>query len=186
MRPNCHFDVANTIKSALTMREIAVFYGFSINKGGYICCPFHTEKTASCRLYEHSFYCFGCGKGGDVIKFVQEYFGLTFAQAIVKIGIDFGLNVPSSLPREQLHHNAIAKQERQSKKIKLQKQKQAVWEELNKLMELHRQYWFDTKEFKPKNMEDIPDGRFIAAISNIEYVRYRIEVMEAVWSKLKT
>lgn len=183
MKPNCRFDVANTIKSALTMREIAVFYGFSINKSYYICCPFHVEKTASCRLYEHSFYCFGCHKGGDVIKFVQEYFGLTFAQAIVKICTDFGLTVPNNLQKKSLC-NAIAKQELRDNAIKLQKK--AVWEELNKLMELHKQYWFDIKDFKPKNMDDIPDGRFITAISNIEYVRYRIEAMEDVWNKLKT
>src|SRR5512140_1189565 len=37
-------------------------------------CPFHTEKTASFSVHQtHQFYkCFGCGAGGDVIKFVME------------------------------------------------------------------------------------------------------------------
>ena len=36
-------------------------------------CPFHSEKTPSFTVYQdtQSFYCFGCGAGGDVISFVK-------------------------------------------------------------------------------------------------------------------
>ncbi|MBO6301204.1 MAG: DNA primase [Ruminiclostridium sp.] len=40
----------------------------------YVClCPFHAERTPSCHVYtgSQSFYCFGCGAGGDVINFVR-------------------------------------------------------------------------------------------------------------------
>ena len=38
------------------------------------CCPFHNEKTPSFYVHEDQkyYHCFGCGKGGDVIKFVME------------------------------------------------------------------------------------------------------------------
>ena len=47
-------------------------------------CPFHDEKTPSFSVNpaDKLFYCFGCGKGGDVISFVQETEQLDFAQAV--------------------------------------------------------------------------------------------------------
>jgi DNA primase len=47
-------------------------------------CPFHDEKTPSFSVNpaEKLFYCFGCGKGGDIITFVRETEQLDFAQAI--------------------------------------------------------------------------------------------------------
>jgi hypothetical protein len=47
-------------------------------------CPFHQEKHPSFYIYPetNSFYCFGCGKGGDVIKFVQLAFGYSFKETL--------------------------------------------------------------------------------------------------------
>ena len=47
-------------------------------------CPFHDEKTPSFSVnpQDKLFYCFGCGKGGDVISFVRETEQLDFAQAV--------------------------------------------------------------------------------------------------------
>ena len=47
-------------------------------------CPFHNEKTPSFTVYTktNSFYCFGCQKSGNTIKFVMEYHGLSFRDAI--------------------------------------------------------------------------------------------------------
>ncbi|MER3410454.1 MAG: DNA primase, partial [Thermoleophilia bacterium] len=47
-------------------------------------CPFHEERTPSFSVNpaEKLFYCFGCGKGGDVISFVQETEGLDFTGAV--------------------------------------------------------------------------------------------------------
>jgi DNA primase catalytic core len=47
-------------------------------------CPFHDERTPSFSVnpLDRLFYCFGCGKGGDMIAFVRETQGLDFAGAI--------------------------------------------------------------------------------------------------------
>ena len=47
-------------------------------------CPFHEERTPSFSVNaaDKLYYCFGCGKGGDVISFVRETENLDFADAI--------------------------------------------------------------------------------------------------------
>ena len=48
------------------------------------CCVFHNEKTPSLMLdlSLNMYKCFGCGKGGDIISFVQELKGFDFVEAV--------------------------------------------------------------------------------------------------------
>lgn len=59
-------------------------------------CPFHSEKTPSFSVNEEKqfYHCFGCGAGGDIIKFVQDYYKLDFNDAIAKICNDNGIELP--------------------------------------------------------------------------------------------
>jgi DNA primase len=59
-------------------------------------CPFHQEKTASFGVNQpKQFYkCFGCGVGGDVLKFVMEIDGLTFPEAIKQLAERNGIPMP--------------------------------------------------------------------------------------------
>ena len=59
-------------------------------------CPFHTEKTPSFSVHmTHQFYkCFGCGAGGDVIKFVMEIERVTFVEALKLLAERNGIAMP--------------------------------------------------------------------------------------------
>ncbi len=59
-------------------------------------CPFHNEKTPSFSVNEGKqfFHCFGCGKSGDVIGFVQEYYKLPFMEAVEKLAAENGIKLP--------------------------------------------------------------------------------------------
>lgn len=59
-------------------------------------CPFHTEKTPSFGVHPvHQFYkCFGCGAGGDAIKFVMEIEALTFYEALKLLSERYGIPMP--------------------------------------------------------------------------------------------
>ena len=66
-------------------------------------CPFHEERTPSFSVNptEKLFYCFGCGKGGDLITFVRETEGLDFAEAVETLAERYGveLEYEESSPR---------------------------------------------------------------------------------------
>lgn len=74
------------IKQSVKMSEILSRYGLRPNRTGFICCPFHKEKSASCKIYDDSFYCFGCGTGGDVFDFVMQYESIPFSTAFIELG----------------------------------------------------------------------------------------------------
>lgn len=61
-------------------------------------CPFHSEKTPSFHIYTdtQSFYCFGCGAGGDVITFIKRIENLDYIEAVKLLAQRAGLEVPES------------------------------------------------------------------------------------------
>lgn len=56
-------------------------------------CPFHREKTPSFNVNPHKqiFHCFGCHKGGDVFRFIQEYENLSFVEAVRRLADRAGI-----------------------------------------------------------------------------------------------
>ena len=59
-------------------------------------CPFHGEKTPSFNIYTEngSFYCFGCGVGGDVITFIMKIENLDYVEAVKYLAQRAGIAVP--------------------------------------------------------------------------------------------
>lgn len=58
-------------------------------------CPFHSEKTPSFMVspQKNIFKCFGCGVSGDAIKFIMEYEGVNFSDAIIKLAQKYNIPV---------------------------------------------------------------------------------------------
>ena len=74
-------NLFETVKSAVTVKQAAEYYGCKVNRGDMICCPFHDDRHPSMKLNEKYFYCFGCGATGDVIDLVARLFGLSSFEA---------------------------------------------------------------------------------------------------------
>ena len=94
---NCKFyeiDIFSEIKDMLDIINVLDYYGISINSKGFALCPFHRENTPSFKIYDDSYYCFGCGASGTIIDFVMKYFGLSNIEVAKKLNGDFGLNLP--------------------------------------------------------------------------------------------
>jgi len=73
------------------------------------CCPFHDEKTPSFNVnaQKQFYHCFGCGASGDALKFLMDYDGLSFVEAVETLAALNGLEVP----REQLSPKAEQQQQ---------------------------------------------------------------------------
>lgn len=61
-------------------------------------CPFHGEKTPSFNIYteSESFYCFGCGVGGDVISFIMKIENLDYVEAVKYLCQRSGMEMPEN------------------------------------------------------------------------------------------
>ena len=59
-------------------------------------CPFHNEKTPSFTVYNdtQSFYCFGCGAGGDAIGFIKKIENLDYIDAVKMLAERAGMQMP--------------------------------------------------------------------------------------------
>lgn len=82
-------DFLEQLREACPMETIAGNYVNLIRRGRhYVCnCPFHSEKSPSCTIFPdtQSFYCFGCGAGGDVITWVRRMENLEFTDAVKQL-----------------------------------------------------------------------------------------------------
>ena len=60
-------------------------------------CPFHSEKTPSFVVYPEtqSFYCFGCGAGGDVITFIKKINNIDYIEAVKLLAARAGMPQPA-------------------------------------------------------------------------------------------
>ena len=81
-------DIYDTISRYVSLQRAGRLY-----KG---LCPFHSERSPSFMVYPEtqSYYCFGCGAGGDVIKFTMEMNSLSYIEAIRFLAQQCGMPMP--------------------------------------------------------------------------------------------
>ena len=70
-------------------------------------CPFHGEKTPSFNVVEDKqfYHCFGCGRSGDVFKFIEEYQQVSFTDAVRILAERLGVQVASPV-HHSVHHTS--------------------------------------------------------------------------------
>ena len=147
--------IADEIRERLTMREVVEFYGFEVNRGGYINCPFHSENTPSLKIYpgNRGFHCFGCGAHGDVITFVMKYLNLSFAQAVIRLSSDFHLGLtPTRETPKEARERIRARQEAAEAK------EHAQQEYIRKSQE--HCYWWDIAKTHAPQKEEMDNSEF--------------------------
>jgi hypothetical protein len=176
------FEYTDVIKSRINMIDICKTYGFNIQRGNFICCPFHNEKTPSLKLYDgnRGFYCFGCGEHGSVIDFVMRYFGLDFQSAISKLNDDFCLGLPIGQRidrRKQLEMGRIAF-ERKRKAEQQQKERQQIEDDYWAAFDEWKRLDDNRRNYAPKSPTDPLHPLFVEALKNIAGAEYNLSCAE--------
>lgn len=91
-------EVVEEIRSRCDIEEVIGTYvtlkRAGSNRNGL--CPFHSEKSPSFTVFPatRSFYCFGCGAGGDVVTFIQKIENLDYVSALEFLAARVGITIP--------------------------------------------------------------------------------------------
>lgn len=118
--------MAEQIKQTVPMDMAARHYGFDVGRGSFMRCPFHQgDRTASLKIYSDGggWHCFGCNKGGSVVDFVMELFGLNFKQALLRINADFHLGLSSARPDRAAYSEMLERRQAEQREKERQEQK---------------------------------------------------------------
>ena len=95
-------DIESVVSSYVTLKRAGSNFSGS--------CPFHSEKTPSFVVFPatQSFYCFGCGAGGDAISFVMRAENIDYVSAIKMLAQRSGITLPDDIDNHQ--HQGVGRQ----------------------------------------------------------------------------
>lgn len=101
-------DIAEVINQRVPLKKAGTTYK--------ACCPFHSEKTPSFNVnpQQQFYHCFGCGASGDALKFLMEYDGLSFVEAVETLAAQYGMQVPYEVKSPQAQKVQQQRQEKQA------------------------------------------------------------------------
>src|SRR4029077_10067937 len=97
-------DIVVVIQDYVSLKKMGVNF-----KG---LCPFHGEKTPSFQVNRDKgfFHCFGCGVGGDVIKFLELHEKVGFADAVKLLAQRFGVALPEMEESDEQRANSAERE----------------------------------------------------------------------------
>jgi DNA primase len=159
IKPSCKADLKMRVNIADVVSRVVTLHKAGARLKGL--CPFHNEKTPSFHVNPDKglYHCFGCGKSGDIIAFVQETEHLNFTEAVEALGKRFNVVIeyeegsggPSheerSLRQEIFDlHDAAAEHFHQAFKAK------------DATGDYFRQYWIERRRFAMELADDYKIG----------------------------
>lgn len=175
-------DFAREIKERLTTLQVVEHYGFTPDYRGFICCPFHEEKSPSMKVYDgdKGFYCFGCHESGDLLSFVQKYFGLDFKGTIAKLNDDFYLGLPISggMSLRQKYEFQAADLARRAALEQKKSEENAVKSRYYEVLAEYRRLEEQAEQYCPKSLDEDFHPLFIEAMQKKGLVAELLDIAE--------
>ena len=145
-------------------------YGIEPNRKGFAKCPFHSEKTASFRVYKDgTFYCFGCGAHGDVITFVMKMQNLSFEETCEMLDRDISYSEQREIDR--------AKREYEEKIKRIRTAVINYWDSFD-------EWKFNEdviEKFKPSGPDAMPNSMFLSALNRRSVLEHKLNLAETAY-----
>ena len=164
-------DYATEIKERLDTADVLEAYGIHIDRKGRAVCPFHDDNTPSMQVYSGSkgYHCFACGENGDILTFVQKYFGISFLKSCEKLNNDFALGLPIG------QRISVREQRKMEQATRERKEKRKAEKAMQERLE--RDYWaaFDEwarldnqlRKYRPQSATETLNPLFVEALQRI-------------------
>lgn len=169
-------NTAEIITGTVTMRDVLSRY-HNLGKRNRCSCPIHNGKDNNFAYTDKVFHCWTCGAKGNVISFVMQMFGLNFRQAMMKINIDFGLNLSmrTGCDSKEIQQKAdtIRKKRQTEEENRIKKE-----QEYDKLISEY--VWCDMiiRELKPKKPADEIYDVYVEAMNKLPIIQYKLDCFE--------
>ena len=157
-------SIFDAVKAAVPVRAAAERYGLEVNFGDMVRCLFHEDRTPSMKLYEDHYFCFGCGKHGDVIDLVSELFAIPPYDAACKLADDFGVDTSVEIVHQPAREELRIFREDQ---LRCQRVLCAYLRLLTRWRE----------EYAPNDPDAEPDDRYVEACQMIETIDYLTDLL---------
>lgn len=175
-------SIFTEIKSAVSTKDAACFYGTKVLRNGMCRCPFHPDKHPSMKV-DNRFHCFGCGADGDVINFVERLYGLAPIDAARKLISDFGLNIdtsPASYYKSKKESPTPEQIQMKKEQDKLRAFQLYKRDALNFLHEYFYLLHCAKRDLAPASPDELNNchPHFYEAIQNIDMIDWLIEEIE--------
>ena len=96
-----HLDIVDVVSQSLELKKSGANFK--------ACCPFHGEETPSFVVSpaKQIYHCFGCGVGGDSIKFVMEYEKLSYPEALEKLASMYNVTLTYDNQNQQKQSSKV-------------------------------------------------------------------------------
>ena len=157
-------SVFEAVKAAVPMRAAAERFGLEVNYAGMVRCPFHDDHTPSMKLYDDHFYCFGCGRHGDVVDLTAELFCIPPYDAACKLADDFGMDASAAVVRQPVREELKIFREDQLRC-------QRVLSEYLRLLTGWKEW------YAPTDPDAEPDDRYVEACQMIDTIDYLTDLL---------
>ncbi len=115
-------EIIETIQSRCDIVELINSF-LPLKKNGpgrwQACCPFHEEKTPSFKVdaQKQRFHCYGCGKGGNVFRFIMERENVDFPNAVHLLAARCGVVIPEKTYKNPAQRQAAVARADQRQRI---------------------------------------------------------------------
>ena len=174
--------IAEEIKAQVKICDVLFMYGYSAspNSKKRIPCPLHNGKDNNFSFTDKIYHCWVCGEHGDVISLVRKLFSLSFAEACVKINLDFGLGLPCGEKMSLRDKYRLGKKAKERKAMALAEKAETertdneCWDALHERSKLERQ----VREHKTKKTDEQLHPLFVEALQKIGYAEYKLDIAE--------